>query len=77
MAVVNYGSETGKLVVISDIVDQNRVRGRLQQQQGLAGITGRPLARAIIERDPGLLPAEGRISAASEATSGQTVHAKR
>jgi hypothetical protein len=25
VAVVNYGAETGKLVVISDIVDQNRV----------------------------------------------------
>ncbi len=25
VAVVNYGPETGKLVVISDIVDQNRV----------------------------------------------------
>lgn len=31
VAVVNYGAETGKLVVISDIVDQNRVsRGELQ-----------------------------------------------
>lgn len=26
VAIVNYGPETGKLVVISDIVDQNRVR---------------------------------------------------
>lgn len=25
VAVVNYGPETGKLVVITDIVDQNRV----------------------------------------------------
>ena len=28
VAIVNYGPETGKLVVISDIVDQNRVRLR-------------------------------------------------
>ena len=26
VAIVNYGPETGKLVVITDIVDQNRVR---------------------------------------------------
>ena len=26
VVIVNYGPETGKLLVISDIVDQNRVR---------------------------------------------------
>lgn len=31
VAVVNYGVETGKLVVISDIVDQNRVSRAAQQ----------------------------------------------
>lgn len=33
VAVVNYGPETGKLVVISDIVDQNRVSRPLLAQQ--------------------------------------------
>lgn len=33
VAVVNYGAETGKLVVISDIVDQNRVRRALQGRE--------------------------------------------
>ena len=32
VAVVNYGPETGKLVVISDIVDQNRVSSEPQNQ---------------------------------------------
>ena len=28
VASINYGDEYGKLVVITDVVDQNRVRGR-------------------------------------------------
>lgn len=32
VAIVNYGPETGKLVVISDIVDQNRVSRERQNQ---------------------------------------------
>ncbi len=27
VVLVNYGPETGKLLVITDIIDQNRVRG--------------------------------------------------
>ncbi len=37
VAMINYGPEYGKLVVISDVVDQNRVRpgGRWQQEATL------------------------------------------
>ena len=31
VAVVNYGPEYGKLVVISDVIDQNRVRSAAPQ----------------------------------------------
>lgn len=37
VALVNYGPDCGKLVVISDVVDQNRVRLRRWSTPGAAG----------------------------------------
>ena len=59
VAMVNYGDEYGKLVVISDVVDQNRVRrARMRRRRrrrdaaGAAGAGASPPSAPITARRP-------------------------
>jgi ribosomal protein L14E/L6E/L27E len=59
VAMVNYGPETGTLVVITDVVDQNRVRIRQTACGEVAGQGRQPAARGslVCSKQQGAAPA--------------------